>query len=58
MVTDAIYKSQFVEMVMLVLCLIGVTHVPCNTEINFKTMSFRWNLMVVKLTEYFNIWKE
>jgi len=57
-VTDAIYKSQFVEMVMLVLRLIGATHVPCNTEISFKTMSFRWNLTLVKLTEFFNIWKE
>jgi hypothetical protein len=43
---------------MLVLRLIEVTHVPCNTEIRFKTMSFRWNLIVVKLTEYFNLWKE
>lgn len=43
---------------MLVLRLIEVTHVPCNTEISFKTMSSRWNLIVVKLTEYFKILKE
>lgn len=42
---------------MLVMCLIGVTHVPCNTEINFKTMIFKWNLIVMKLTKYFNYGK-
>ena len=43
---------------MLILCLIGVAHVPCKTEISFKTMSSKWNLIVLKLIEYFKILKE